>query len=89
MEDEKNYYFYSASTTAATTTDRPETTAQPSTTTTRPSGGLTTWSPNGVQYKRGDTVSYEGIRFECVHDHTSYQGAEPGIFTWAWWKRID
>jgi hypothetical protein len=73
-----------------TTTRKPEptTTRKPDHTTSRPSGGSTTWSSNGVQYKVGDEVMYDGVKYRCVHDHTSYPGAEPGIFTWAWWQRI-
>jgi len=72
-----------------TTARQPATTAPPQLTTPRPSGGSTTWSSNGVQYKVGNTVLYNGVRFQCVNDHTSFPGAEPGILTWAWWKRID
>ncbi|CAF1573925.1 unnamed protein product [Adineta steineri] len=68
----------------------PQTTTTTTTTTTpRPSGGLTTWSSSNVLYKVGHTVSYDGVKYLCVHDHTSFVGAEPGPLTWAWWKRID
>ncbi|CAF1289427.1 unnamed protein product [Adineta ricciae] len=74
--------------TLSTSTSRPTvTTAQA--TTSRPSGGVTTWSASNVQYKTGDIVMYEGTRYLCVHDHTSFPGAEPSPVTWAWWKRID
>jgi len=83
-------------TAAPSTTARPATTAGPvttarpvTTTSSRPSGGSTTWSSNGVQYKIGDIVQYDGIKYRCVHNHTSYPGAEPGIFTWAWWQRME
>ncbi|CAF0739159.1 unnamed protein product [Rotaria sordida] len=65
----------------------------PATTTTktssRPPSGSTTWSSNGVQYKTNDIVLYEGKKFQCIADHTSFPGAEPGILTWAWWKPIN
>ena len=74
---------------AATTARPAATTARPAaTTSSKPSGGLTTWSPNGVQYKVGNIVTYDGVQYRCVFDHTSYPGAEPGIFTWAWWQRL-
>ncbi|CAF4460647.1 unnamed protein product, partial [Rotaria sp. Silwood2] len=71
------------------TTAQVATTARPATTSSRPSSGSTTWSSNGVQYKTGDIVLYEGAKFQCIHDHTSFPGAEPGILTWAWWKPIN
>ncbi|CAF0939544.1 unnamed protein product [Rotaria sordida] len=58
-------------------------------TSSRPPSGSTTWSSNGVQYKTNDIVLYEGKKFQCIADHTSFPGAEPGILTWAWWKSID
>ncbi|CAM4892243.1 unnamed protein product [Rotaria socialis] len=76
----------------AATTARPPaatTTQSPAATTARPSGGANTWSPNGIQYKVGDIVSYGGSRFQCVHDHTSFEGAHPSPVTWAWWAAIN
>ena len=73
---------------APATTARPPATTAAAATTPRPSG-TTTWSANGVLYKVGDVVFYNGERFRCVHDHTSYPGAEPSIFTWAWWQKIN
>jgi len=40
-------------------------------------------------YQIGDEVMYDGIKYRCIAPHRSYQGAEPGILTWAWWKRVD
>jgi len=71
------------------TTARPATTARPVPTTTgRPPSGSTTWSSNGVQYKVGDIVQYDGVTYRCVHDHTSFSGAHPSPVTWAWWQRV-
>ncbi|CAF1008607.1 unnamed protein product [Rotaria sp. Silwood1] len=71
------------------TTARPSPPPQPTTTNAPPPSGSTTWSSNGVQYKTGDIVLYQGAKFQCIHDHTSFLGAEPGILTWAWWKPIN
>ncbi len=56
---------------------------------TRSSFGLTTWSSNGVQYKIGDMVFYDGTRYLCVHAHTSFPGAEPSLITWALWQHLE
>ena len=62
----------------------------PSTTVTnRPSLGLTTWSSEFFEYQIGDEVMYDGVKYRCVAPHRSYPGAEPGVFTWAWWERIE
>lgn len=60
-----------------------------SSTTSRPPLGLTTWSPELVDYQVGDEVMYDGGKFRCVAPHRSFVGAEPGILTWAWWQRVD
>jgi len=54
---------------------------------TRPPSGATTWSPNNIQYRVGDSVLYDGKRYVCVHDHVSFPGAQPSPVTWAWWKQ--
>lgn len=58
------------------------------TTSSRPASGVTTWSADGVVYETDDTVLYDGIEYVCVHPHTSFPGAEPGILTWALWKAL-
>jgi hypothetical protein len=66
----------------------PSTTAT-TTTTARSSLGLTTWSSDLFEYKTGDEVMYDGVKYRCVSPHRSYPGAEPGVFTWAWWQPIE
>jgi len=68
-------------------TPAPQTPRPPEKTTPRPSGGATTWSSNGVQYRVGDQVMYDGIKYRCVYDHVSYPGAHPSEITWALWQR--
>jgi hypothetical protein len=77
------YYYSSPSTTRRTN----PATAPPAMT--RSSFGLTTWSSNGVQYKIGDMVFYDGTRYLCVHAHTSFPGAEPSLITWALWQHLE
>ena len=74
---------------ATTSRPKPTTTRLTDATTSRPSNGMTTWSAAGVSYNAGDIVSYKGVRYQCVYNHVSFPGAEPGVLTWAWWQRID
>ena len=79
----KHFFYCSTSTTSA------KTAAQMTTTTSsRSPSGTTTWSADGVQYLIGDMVLYDGVEYVCVHPHTSFPGAEPGILTWALWKSV-
>ena len=50
-------------------------------------GGAAAWSSNGVEYKVGDLVTFEGVVYECTYFHISYPGAQPSPVTWALWKR--
>ena len=85
MNGKKAIIFFSLSSTA-TTTSSSTTAAQSTTSSSRSPLGPTTWSADGVQYQVGDMVFYDGVKYECVHAHTSFPGAEPGILTWALWK---
>jgi len=62
---------------------------QEQSTTSRSSGETTTWSSFGVEYMFDDEVWFEGVKYRCVFPHTSYPGAEPSIYTWALWQRIE
>ncbi len=68
----KKIFFYHSPPSTTTRTD--PVTAPPATTSnSRP--------PNGVEYKIGDIVFYDGTRYLCVHAHTSFPGTEPSIIT--------
>lgn len=73
-------------TAAQTTTARPS--PSPVQTTSASSVSSGTWSSSSVQYRVGDVVVYNGVQYRCIFNHTSYSGAEPGIYTWAWWQRL-
>jgi len=68
-------------------------TTVPTTTTTimttpQSTGRLSRWSALLVSYRRGDEVIYNGMRYRCLTPHQSYAGAEPGLLTWALWKKV-
>lgn len=39
----------------------------------------------GVSYKVGDTVTYQGVSYQCRQAHTSLRSWEPSVFTLALW----
>ena len=47
------------------------------------------WSALLVPYQKGDTVMYNGMKYQCIKSHRSYAGAEPSPLTWALWRKIE
>jgi predicted carbohydrate-binding protein with CBM5 and CBM33 domain len=73
----------------ATQTSAPAPTATRTATSTATSTGSTstargTWR-TFRDYRTGDVVSFEGVRYTCRQSHTSLPGWEPSIFTLALW----
>ncbi|WP_203902606.1 lytic polysaccharide monooxygenase [Virgisporangium aliadipatigenens] len=50
-------------------------------------GAAGEWAPN-VAYKTGDTVTYQGKKYQCRQGHTSLSSWEPSIFTLALWLPV-
>jgi hypothetical protein len=72
----------------STTTTVPTNTPAPGATATRTNtpSGATTWAPN-MNYTVGQTVTYAGISYRCLQNHTSQVGWEPPNVP-ALWQRI-
>jgi len=44
----------------------------------------TEWNPESESYVTGDIVTFNGIEYICIQDHTSEQGQEPDVATELW-----
>ncbi|CAF4152216.1 unnamed protein product [Rotaria magnacalcarata] len=67
----------------------PPTTTAMSITTTHSPVRISSWSALLVAYQKGDDVIYSGMKYRCVTSHRSYAGAEPGLLTWALWRKLE
>jgi hypothetical protein len=65
-----------------TRTNTPVPTFQPPTNT--PPSGVQAWNPNGVAYKIGDLVTYNGHTYRCQQAHTSQAGWNPASVPALW-----
>ncbi|MFF5233536.1 lytic polysaccharide monooxygenase [Dactylosporangium sp. NPDC000521] len=72
-------------TTPPPTTQPPTPTPTPTPTTQPPPSG--TWAPY-TNYVVGNVVTYNGLSYRCVLNHTSLPGWEPGPATATLWQRV-